>query len=847
MSQKEQGIYEFHQFQLDIGKGILLREGQPVSMQWKTFELLCALVKSNGNLITRDELMNELWADTFVEDNNLSQHIRALRKALGENGNGNAIIETIPRRGYRFLPEVRTVEVVNENKLELSNKTQSLIDAEAVLQTNSFKSLAIAHPTVVSQIPLNENDAAIVPIDIPQMRQKSLSWLKLLAIITVVTVFIAGIIVWSNWNKPDDRHLLYGNQIKLAAYAWETSNLPLMKEQLDSSAPKKDEEDLRGFEWYYLSRLYAENTSSQFLLLEHNAGLGGIAFSPDGKTLATGCADHKARIWNVATGQQLVTFKGHADRIDEVAFSPDGKILATGSFDKTVKLWEAATGQELFTLNTEYDSGIRFSPDGRALAVGNSKTTRFWDVATGKEIPDFLKISQENFLLMGLSPDGKVFAARGNDQSIKIWEIATGRNIATFKGHADLVVDAKFSPDGKTFATGSWDGTAKIWDIKTGLELHTLKGHTGRIYDIAFSPDGKVLATGGTADFTIKLWNTATGREFTSFKGHVSEISALAFSPDGRKLASGGNDKTVRVWNIPQNEINDLLEGHTELIKAMVFSPDGKSLATASNDQTVKLWDVAKGQAIRTLKGHADLVNAAAFSPDGRILATGGDDKLLKLWDIATGRELLTIKSASDISTVAFSPDGKTVATSYWQDHPVIELWKVADGQLVGILNGHTGWVWSVVFSPDGKQLVTAGDDHTARLWDIATRQEISIFNGNTKANYAADFSPEGQMLVLEQTNKDRTLRLFDAPTKRELAAFKGNSDEVTSFAFSPDGKRLVTGSWNDTVRIWDVITGQELLKLKGGSGIAFASDGNTIATASGNTARLWRTSTSKE
>ena len=847
MSEKEQGIYEFGIFQLDIGKGILLRENLPVSLQWKTFELLCVLVKSEGNLITRDKLMDTLWADTFVEDNNLSQHIRALRKALGEDGNETKFIETVAGRGYRFLSEVRMVEAAGENKLELSNGTPTDISAKTVSKLSIAESLVTVQPTPVSYVSVNENEAGVVPFVAPQKHQ-SLSRLKPLAVVIVAMALIIGIIAWSNWNESSNQHLVYANQINLAAQAWETSNLPLMKEQLDSSLPKNGEEDLRGFEWYYLSRLYAQNISAQSLTLQHNNMLGGVAFSPDGKTLGTACWDNKTRIWDVATGQPLATFKGHTQLVEAVAFSPDGKILVTGSWDTTAKLWNIATGQELFTLKGHIEgvSVIHFSPDGRMLATGNSKTTKFWDVATGKEVTNFFKPTQEKFILMAYAPDVKIFATREDDQSVKLWEIATGRNIATFKGHTDVVVDARFSSDGKTFATGSWDGTAKIWDIKTGRERHTLRGHTGQIRDIAFSPDGKMLATGGTADRAIKLWNTATGQEFTALKGHDNEINSLAFSPDSLKLASGSSDNTVRVWDVPQNHVNDLLKGHTEEINSIAFSPDGKTLVTASKDYTAKLWDVAAGRELLTLKGHADSVNTAAFSPDGRILATGGDDKLLKLWDIATGRELLSIKSASDISTVAFSPDSKTVATSHGQDHPIIELWNVSDGQQIGTLNGHTGWVWSIVFSPDGKRLAAASEDHTARLWDIATRQEISIFKGNTEANYGVAFSPDGQMLVLEGTNKDRTLKLFNV-NGQEFTAFKGITDEVIAFAFSPDGKRLITGSRDENVKIWDVATGQQLLGLKG-SGAEFAPDGNAIAIINKDkTVRLLRAPVGKE
>src|SRR5687767_14767202 len=160
MYQQERSIYEFHNFQLDIGKGKLLRDSNPVSMQWKTFELLCTLVKSNGNLLTRDELMDKLWADTFVEENNLSQHIRLLRKVLGEGENGHTFIETIPRRGYRFLPEVRIVDVESKNGFKSHNGISDQIPSAAAASSESaLESLTLVHPMTDSQISVNADDA----------------------------------------------------------------------------------------------------------------------------------------------------------------------------------------------------------------------------------------------------------------------------------------------------------------------------------------------------------------------------------------------------------------------------------------------------------------------------------------------------------------------------------------------------------------------------------------------------------------------------------------------------------------------------------------------------------------
>jgi DNA-binding winged helix-turn-helix (wHTH) protein len=176
VSEKKQGIYEFHDFQLDIGKGILLRDGESVSMQWKTFELLCVLIESNGNLLTRDDLMNELWADTFVEDNNLSQHIRLLRKALGDGESDATFIETVPRRGYRFLPEVRIVESVNEIETVFTAVERNQPEtAKDILDESDFEPLTAVQPTTVSHASGQRNEAKIIAFPAPENSIETIS------------------------------------------------------------------------------------------------------------------------------------------------------------------------------------------------------------------------------------------------------------------------------------------------------------------------------------------------------------------------------------------------------------------------------------------------------------------------------------------------------------------------------------------------------------------------------------------------------------------------------------------------------------------------------------------------
>src|SRR5262245_8775697 len=450
------------------------------------------------------------------------------------------------------------------------------------------------------------------------------------------------------WQEQSNRRLLYAAHMNLAQHAWESADAGRVEELLESHRPHSGGEDLRGFEWYYLWRLSHRFSST----LRHNDTVLSVAFSPDGKRLATGSLeDHIVKLWDAATGQELITLKGHSDAVTSVAFSPGGKRLATGSSDRTVKLWDAATSQETLTLK------------GHTSAV--------WSVA--------------------FSPDGKRLATGSQDHSVKLWDAATGQELLTLRGHSDSVQSVAFSPDGKRLATGGGAGTVKLWDAATGQELLTLKGPSEGIRSVAFSPDGKRLAT-GRADFTVKLWHADSGQELLTLKGHSGSVASVAFSPDGKRLATGSVDRTVRLWDAGAGQELLTLKGHSGIVASVAFSPDGKRLATGSSDRTAKLWDAGAGQETLTLKAHHSYVPSVAFSPDGKRLATGSWDRTVKLWDADAGQELLTLKGHSGaVGSVAFSPDGKRLATG--RRDTTVKLWDAGSGQETLTLKGHSDGV----------------------------------------------------------------------------------------------------------------------------------------------------------
>ncbi|AGB26727.1 WD40 repeat-containing protein (plasmid) [Mycobacterium sp. JS623] len=587
-------------------------------------------------------------------------------------------------------------------------------------------------------------------------------------------------------------------------------------------------------------------------IVNAQSGIDSVAFSPDGKRIATGGDDGMVRIWDAATGQPVgAPLSGHSSGVRGLAFSPDGKRLAGGSADHTALMWDTASGKPvggLLTGHTDGVSAVAFSPDGRRLATASlDNTVRFWDADTGKPMGTSLTGHTEGIEGIAFSPDGHRMATAANDKTVRMWSADTGQAIgAPLTGHTGYVNAVAFSPDGRRLATGGSDKTVRLWNADTGQPIGApLTGHTEQVTSVAFSPDGRRLAS-GSYDKTVRMWSAETGQPVgPPMTGHTNEVFSVAFSPDGHRLASGDSDGELRLW---RTDAAQRLTGLAEIALDSAFSPDGHRLATAGFDKTVQLWDAATGEPLGLpLTGHTGSVTSVAFSPDGRRLASASADKTVRLWNADTGQPfgVPLIGHTDNVSGVAFSPDGHRVASASYDK--TVRLWDADTGQPIGQpLSGHSAQVMSVAFSPDGRRLASASGDKTIRLWDAETGEPIGPpLTGHADTIQTVAFSPDGHRLA--SAGDDRTVRLWDADTGQPIGApLTGHTGSIQAVAFSPDGHRLASAAWDKTVRLWDADTGQPAgAPITGHTdtvgSVAFSPDGRRLATTSlDRTVRFW-------
>ncbi len=553
----------------------------------------------------------------------------------------------------------------------------------------------------------------------------------------------------------------------------------------------------------------------------HGNVVTAVAYSPDGKMVASAGYNSLVRLWDPAT-LRLRAVLGHDSIATGLAFTRDSRVLAASSYAGTVRLWDVSGDQPKLLHVVRASSGVLYavalSPDGKRVAcAGQDLMVRIWDVS-GKEPKEWKVLSGHTKLVMALalSRSGRTLASGGYDGKVRLWSLtateATER--AVLEANTKEVAAVAFDPEGRTLAAGGHDGTVRLWNLTGNRETlrAVLTPKAGVVYGLAFSPSGKRLAF-GAADNHVHIWDAAgaSSRERFVLKGHDAYVSSVSFSKDGLTLVSGSGDWTVRSWSLgTRPRARWLPRGHLSHVYSVAFSPDGKLLASGSNDKTVRLWGLAGPDFKQrpTLKGEAVPIYSVAISPDGNLVAGGGASTTVRVWHTASGRETKRLTEfPGQVSNLAFTADGAQVLGVCLKN---LCLWDARTGRRVRLMEGPTTNINAAALSPDGRRALACAGNYLYQDGRLVTKNNLPVYT-------------------------DCTLRLYDVTTGQQLHCFTQFDTPVYHATFTADGKQAVSGGLAANVRRWTLTPPAEAAPLKGSSGavyfVACSPDGKAVAT----------------